>query len=122
MVVHHALVEWMRAQMDERDWTMADLARRMDVQPSVISRWMRVRQPDPESVRRIAAAFGADEDELLALAGHRVRQSPVESAEVGHLIAMLRRIRLTPDRYWVLNRMLSAMVAEERKEYPTPRE
>lgn len=120
MPEHQPLIDWMRQQLQQREWTMSDLARRMDVQPSVISRWMRVRRPDPASIYRIADAFGGDPDELLRLAGYRQEDVPVEDAEMQHLIQLLRRVRLTPERYWLLVRMLTSLGGPAQTEYPTP--
>lgn len=106
-VRHQPLIDWVRAEMDAREWTISDLARRMNVQPSLVSRWLRVQQPSPETVERFAEAFGASRLELLKLAGHI--EDDGASAEAERICALARRIEWTPERYWITVELLERM-------------
>ena len=107
---HGALVLWMKRQMERRGWSGSDLARAVGVDSSVVSRWLRTRQPDPASVGKIAFALGGDIDELLTMAGHRTKPA-LDGAEGDrlHLIALIRQVHLTPERSALLIDLLDGM-------------
>lgn len=68
-----ALVAFLEAQLKTYSWSKAELARRLGVERSTITRWMsgNIHSIQPEHVQRIAEVFAADYDELLQLAGIR---------------------------------------------------
>ena len=110
------IASWMRRQLDRHDWSAADLARRTGISPSRISDWLRGKQtPSSASCLRLADAFNADADYVLALAGHRVSETPVpkEDPRAG-LIAMIKRVRMTPDRLASLEASLQAWLELDR--------
>lgn len=66
--------EWLREQMRLRDnMKQAELARRVGVAQSMVSRWVRGEStPEPENGRRLATVFHVREADVLRLAGHLV--------------------------------------------------
>lgn len=65
---------WLRRQMDRREWSAADLARKLGVGNSTVAMWLRrERVPSPQSVDRVADVLRVDVDNLLSIAGHRPR-------------------------------------------------
>lgn len=108
---HAELVRWMRQRMDEREWTISDLARRVGVQPSMVSRWLRFQRPTSDSVERIANALGGDVNRCLVMAGYPPRERVEDTAEVAHLVAMLRKTPITPERAAMIESLLRTMQA-----------
>ncbi len=63
---------WLKHQLDRREWSQADLAKRMHVTNGMVSRWVRgERVPSTDSIDRLADVLMVDVDQLLTLAGHR---------------------------------------------------
>jgi transcriptional regulator with XRE-family HTH domain len=110
------LASWMRRQLARNEWTAADLARRVGMSAGRISEWLSgKRQPNPASCLRIADAFNADPDYVLALAGHRIPPpEPQPDDPRTDLIAMLNRVQLTPDRLAGLEGTLRAWIELDR--------
>jgi transcriptional regulator with XRE-family HTH domain len=104
---------WIRRQLTRRDWKAADLSRRMGVSPGRISEWINSeRRPSPASCVKLADAFGAELDDVLALAGHRIAAEPLQPDDPKtRVIALIRRVRLTPDRAAGLEATLQAWLA-----------
>jgi transcriptional regulator with XRE-family HTH domain len=87
---------WLRKELVRRDWTAADLARRLDVGNGRVSEWMSgKRRPNPQTCIRLANALGVDPDTVLAIAGHRVAPPPLEDPKE-ELIALIRLAELSP--------------------------
>lgn len=108
---------WLSYQLKARDWNMSDLARRMDVSPSLISRWARDdRLPSPESCDRIADALGIDVDRVLVLAGHRpdIEAIPIDDAR-STLLALVRQVHLTEDRAALLAATIRSWIDLDRR-------
>lgn len=62
--------EWLREQLDKRGWTVSDLAARMSVQPSTISRYVNGdREPQGQYIQRIANGLEITPQEVLYAAG-----------------------------------------------------
>jgi transcriptional regulator with XRE-family HTH domain len=98
--------EWMREEMRRREWRQADFARAVGVDVSLVSRWLHGRRPDPASLERVAAGLGVDLDALLTLAGHRPRSSRDDDPHVATLVAKVRQIRWTPERFLIVDALL----------------
>ena len=113
-----ALVPWLERQLAARDWRQADLARGLSVSTGMVSNWLTgQRRVSPYYCEQIAALLGADVDYLLALAGHRPMVLSTDPDEpVEQLATKLRRVRLTPERYAVLDDALDGMLARDRRE------
>jgi transcriptional regulator with XRE-family HTH domain len=68
----NSIGDWLRRELDSRDWNQADLARRVGLNTGTVAHWVTGnRTPSSQMVRRIADALNADVDYLLTLAGHR---------------------------------------------------
>lgn len=83
---------------ENRRFSVRQLAGRIGIEPSYLSKIERGEQPPPgeETIRRIAAELGEDPDVLLALAGkvssdlmQIIRERP---ALVGDLLRLIRRV------------------------------
>lgn len=113
-----ALVPWLERQLAARDWRQADLARGLGVSTGMVSNWLTgQRRVSPYYCEQIAALLGADVDYLLALAGHRPMVLSTDPEEpVEQLATKLRRVRLSPERFAVLDDALDGMLARDRRE------
>lgn len=67
------LGRWLHTMLRSRGWTAAELAARMQVEPSMVSKWRRgARTPDTPHCQSLARAFGVPEHEVLLLAGRAI--------------------------------------------------
>lgn len=65
------LGRWMAHMLASRNMNRTDLAERMGVDPSMVSKWLRgVRMPNVPHCQAIARAFGVPDYEVLRLADH----------------------------------------------------
>lgn len=63
-------VDWLQAELNQRNWTQADLARRSRVTQTHISRIMNgMRRPGPQAVTNIARALHVPQEEAFERAG-----------------------------------------------------
>jgi transcriptional regulator with XRE-family HTH domain len=85
---------------------MSDLARASKFAPSLISRWMMGQRPSASSLQRVAEALGVSDDTLLTLAGYRQPEPTDDDPRVAAIIALLRQVRLTEERYGFLRNTL----------------
>ncbi len=110
--------DWIRHELAHRDWTAADLARRLGVSSGRISEWSSGRYtPSPASCLRLAEVFAADPDQVLALAGHRAAAPSPEDAKA-RLIALIQRVEMTPTQIAGLEAMLTAWADAQRTTRP----
>jgi transcriptional regulator with XRE-family HTH domain len=116
MAVDRDIASWIRRQLDRQEWSAADLARHSGIPPSRISEWLSgKRTPSSASCLKLADAFNADPDYVLALAGHRPPTPPLQPQDPRtELIALLKRVRLTPDRVAGLEATLRAWLEFDR--------
>lgn len=101
-----SFIQWAREEMRRREWRQADFARAAGVDVSMVSRWLRGRRPDPASLERVAEALGADLDLLLTLAGHRPRTPRDDDPRVASLVAKVRQVTWTPERFLIVDALL----------------
>jgi transcriptional regulator with XRE-family HTH domain len=114
--------DWIRHELAHRDWTAADLARRLGVSSGRISEWSSGRYtPSPASCLRLAEVFAADADRVLALAGHRAAPPAPEDAKA-RLIALIQRVEMSPTQIAGLEAMLTAWADAPRTSAPAPDE
>src|ERR687898_542152 len=97
---------WMLEEMRRREWRQADFARAAGVDVSMVSRWLQGRRPDPGSLERVASALGVDLDALLTLAGHRPRSPHDDDPRVATLVAKVRQVTWTPERFLIVDALL----------------
>jgi transcriptional regulator with XRE-family HTH domain len=107
-----------RNELERRDWSISDLGRAIDSQPSLISRWMQGQRPNPESLERIARQLDLDVRTLMRLAGHLPPDVDGEEDEVlAPLVLMLRKVKeeghLSEDRQNMLRMVLVWMLDTE---------
>lgn len=96
---------WLRRQLQRREWTESDLARRMSTTPSVVNRWARgERVPSPQSCESLADVLLIDVNEVLERAGHKPREIELPPGDPRRTIIALIR-QLDPDdpvtRFWL---------------------
>lgn len=109
---------WLANQMDRREWTQADLARRLSASTGAVSMWLRgERVPSPASCDRIADVFGLPVDDVLTLAGHRPATEPIRPDDPRtEFIGLVKRVRWTPERVAMMRSILTGMAEYDRKE------
>jgi len=102
---------WLQGCLQERNWSITDLARAMGVQTSLISRWMAGKQkPTAESAGRIAEVLQVSVDEVLTAAGLRPVLVTDEDPRRAELMMKLGSVELTRERYLTLNALLNLML------------
>ena len=101
-----SFVAWMQEEMGRREWRQVDFARATGVDVSMVSRWRQGRRPDPASLERVATALGVDLDELLTLAGHRPRSPRDDDPRVAALVAKVRQVTWTAERFLIVDALL----------------
>ena len=103
MIRHRSFGEFLRERRmtraaKSRAFSVRQLAHRVGIEPSYLSKIERGEQPPPgeETIRRIATELGEDPDVLLALAGKVssdlvkiIRERPTV---VGELLRSIRRV------------------------------
>jgi transcriptional regulator with XRE-family HTH domain len=92
--------------MRRREWRQADFARAAGVDVSMVSRWLQGRRPDPATLERVASALGVDLDTLLTLAGHRPRSPRDDDPRMASLVAKVRQVTWTPERFLIVDALL----------------
>jgi transcriptional regulator with XRE-family HTH domain len=99
---------WFRRQLESREWSQAEFARRAGVSRNVVSQWANgARRPNTESAARIALALFIPLDEVLGAAGLR----PLNAADPPHIarfVWMIRHLRWDDDRIAGLTGLLEA--------------
>lgn len=112
------IVPWLEQQLRRRDWSWADLARRLDATPSVVSGWRTGRRrPSPSMCVAIADVFMVDEDYVFGLAGQApmpVRTNPDAPGEI--IAAKARRLRWSDDRFAMMAQLLDTMHEQDRRD------
>jgi transcriptional regulator with XRE-family HTH domain len=60
--------DWLEARLRERDWSLAEAARAIGVNQSLLSRYMNGKlNPSRQTLRRFSGFFGVPVGELLAM-------------------------------------------------------
>lgn len=101
--------EWLSAIMRSRHMSTSELARRMEVEPSTVSKWRTGRNlPDSLNCRLMAGILRVSANEVLLRAGHldpdALHDDPVR-AEAHHLVNVL-----TPEQLQPLLAMMRSLV------------
>lgn len=75
---------WFHRQLARHEMSQAEFSRRTGFSTGQVSMWAKgERNPSPRSIEKIADVLFADQDEVLAIAGHRPRL-PMEHLERWH--------------------------------------
>jgi transcriptional regulator with XRE-family HTH domain len=100
-----------REELERREWSISDLGRAIDSQPSLISRWMQGQRPNPESLERIASALALDVRKLMVLAGHLPpsTESGEEDPSLAKMFTTMRQITWNDERRLMLLTLLDWM-------------
>lgn len=109
--------QWLARQLVRREWSGADLSRRLGTGTSTVSMWIRdVRNPSPASSERIADALGVDRDVVLSLAGHRPLDEEVDpDSPAGRIHSLVDRIEWTDEKVIAIEGLLLMYVDADRK-------
>lgn len=125
---HGPLQNLVRSELVQRNWNVSDLAREMGIRPSLISKWMLGQTvPSIKNLQKLSAALSLNEDSVLALVGLRQEQ-PEDDPRILHLIAQIRAIDWTDDRYAIIRAALGEMrrrprpVQDPASSWPQPKE
>jgi transcriptional regulator with XRE-family HTH domain len=115
---HQHFETWVRQRLRQREWTQADLARKLGVPNSTVARWLNgKRRPTSESCDLIADVLGADLDQVLALTGHRPNFDaiPVDDPRAT-IIALVRRVNLDDqERFEHMLETLQRWIRQDRE-------
>jgi transcriptional regulator with XRE-family HTH domain len=116
-----AFREFLRAEMQRRNFNGKELGEAAGLSPSTMTRWLNGRLPSVESLKTASANMGWDLDELLALSGHREHSTAPVSTRHEQLCAQLRLIDLTDERYEILSSMIDRYLVFDRRQRTSPR-
>ena len=101
---------WLRQRMEERNLNASQLASKMGVVSSLISRWMTgAQRPNSSSVRKISEALGVDHKDTLIAAGYLppdAGTSVYEDPRRTDLIRIIRTLSLSDERYHIIRGFL----------------
>jgi transcriptional regulator with XRE-family HTH domain len=93
-----AFGNYVKREMEARNWTAQELEERSKVPDSTISRIIKTdARPNPANVIKIAKAFGAPVEELMVLAGYPVGEPQTPDAVEQEILAQLRAMPFLPD-------------------------
>jgi transcriptional regulator with XRE-family HTH domain len=114
--VDETIGAWIRRQMTRREWSAAELSRRMAISSGRISEWLTGKRiPSSASCIRLADVFEVDPDVVLTLAGHRVAMSPLPPDDTkSRIIELVRRVNLSRSQAEGLEAMLTAWLEVQR--------
>jgi transcriptional regulator with XRE-family HTH domain len=101
--------EFIQEYSRRKGWNQREFAEAAGVDSSVVGRWLRGRIPRPDMIRRMAGHLAGDYNVLLAIAGYRDETDEDLTPEQAELIAKIRQIRLSKDRFLILDAMLDDM-------------
>lgn len=109
---------WLARQLEQRELSAAEFARRIGSSPGVVSHWIRgARVPSPTSLVKIADVLDVDVDRLLVIAGHRPAVAGVKEVDpAGSKLAdrVLRLGALTQEEASALSYVVGRMEADRR--------
>lgn len=115
----NAFASWLKRQLLRREWTQADLARRLNVSTGTVANWATgSRLPSTASVDRIADVLGIDIDDVLVAAGHRPPTFDIDpDSPEAQLIPLIRQIdwESRPGRLEEVEAELRFMIDIDRK-------
>lgn len=94
------IAQFLRQQI-ETGLTKSELARRIGVDPSYITRWLRGALPEPAQCQQIADGLGVPRQVILQMAGReappQLPEGELEPAQAAAVAAATRFIKETPE-------------------------
>lgn len=90
-VMSEKLVDWIREQLNERDWSQNKLAKEAGLTSSQISRIMNGQRPSPEIARDLAKALNVSADFVLEMAGRlasKEKRTPLIEELIGLFVQL----------------------------------
>jgi len=108
---------WFHGQLLYREMSPADFARRTEIKPQTISKWLLgERVPSPLYCDLIADAFLLDPDIVLDVAGHRPMPKPVDPDDPKvEILGLVDRVDWSSERNVRLVRSLLGELIREAK-------
>ena len=113
--MENAFGYWLQQQIDSREMSRAEFARRLKRNPSRISEWINGKRiPDPASCDLIADALNLDLDLVLFQAGHRPMTQPVSPDDPRvDIHGLVDRVNWTPGNVKMITRILRTMLEDQ---------
>jgi transcriptional regulator with XRE-family HTH domain len=104
---HQTIPQWIREQMQHRGWNQTQLANRLNVAPSTVSRLLATatEAPSLETMKALSEAFDTPVSEILAMTERPTRvEQPGEDDRPGVLEALAEDPSLTAtDRRFLID-------------------
>jgi transcriptional regulator with XRE-family HTH domain len=104
---HQTIPQWIREQMQHRGWNQTQLANRLNVAPSTVSRLLATatEAPSLETMKALSEAFDTPISEILEMAGRPTRaEQHVPTDHTGVLDALALDPSLTAaDRKFLID-------------------
>lgn len=93
-----SLAEFLRTEMETKHLSQSELARRIDVTPDYVRRWINGDIPRPEKCAQVADNLGVPRSTVLRMAGYPVDEQPDADPEWEVMQRELRAIYESWDR------------------------
>jgi len=107
--------DWLRAELDKRNWSQADLAYSAGISRAVVNKLLnRKTYPLPHTLQAIARAFKIPVETVYRAAGLLPQETEPETfeAEIIHKLKLIK----SPERRKTAVRLLKALIDEEENE------
>jgi len=115
MILDNDFSDWLRNELDKRQWTQAELAHSAGVSRAVVNKLLsRKTYPQPDTLQAIARAFKIPVETAYRAAGLLPPEPKVETfeAEIIHKLKLIK----SPERRKTALRLLNALIDEEENE------
>lgn len=109
--------DWLRLALDKKGWSQGQLAIRVGVSPSTVSRWLTGGRPDPEYAGRLAKAFGEPLAKVYAVAGHPADYAPPERQPLSQRDATIEFLSRQPIEIPIVEQLASAGAGQQVLDY-----
>jgi len=104
--------DWLKSELDNRNWSQADLASAAGISRAVINKLLRRRTfPQPDTLQAIARALKIPVETVYRAAGLLPQETESEAfeAEIVHKLKLIK----SPKRRETALRLLNALIDEE---------
>ncbi len=82
-----AFGDWVEAEIKRMETTPTGFARRVGVNPSLVTRWIQGVKPSTESIKKIEESLFIRDNRLMILAGHMTTDEPLPETDIRSEIA-----------------------------------